>query len=182
MDTADSGKNTGFGTRPEFEPQICYPWVVWLLLCYLFSLCSSAVIPSTDLHGDYGDVTVQHLSGYAACWILSAALSGLSSTGLLYSLCSHHCFLIPSLSWMFYLTPAFIHSFEFYFTAVAAPGCVRMECLWVSSTQLCNFCLCFPAQAMATQTSAKHPIFQKSGLPKFPRLTWAPLLSVPLIP
>lgn len=98
---------------------------------------------------------------------ISAALSGLSPPWLLYLPCSHHCSLVPSLSWMLYLTPAFIHSFGFYFTATASPGCTCMELVWVSSTHLCSFYLCFPAQATSRT---------------FSRPVWAPLSSVPLTP
>lgn len=82
---ADSRKNRRFGTRAEFEPQICAPWVAWLLLCYLFGLCFSAVIPLTDLH----------LCGYAACWMPfpssrqphTSALLWVASPHLGYSIC-----------------------------------------------------------------------------------------------
>lgn len=136
---ADNGKSTRFESRPEFEPLIFCPWVEWLLLCYLSRLGFSAVILSTDLHENWGDVGIQHLSGCVACWTpfaplqpascIGAANSGLSSAWLFCLLCSHHSYLILSLSWMLCLASVFIYSFGFYFTAIAAaPGCHVWSC------------------------------------------------------
>lgn len=90
-------------------------------------------------------------------------------TWLLCLLCSHHCYPIPLLSWMLCLASAFIHSFGFYFTAAAAPGCTCMVLPWISLTHLCNFYFCFPAQTTATQISVRHPISQKVPWTYFPK-------------